>query len=125
MNKVQKKYMKDLKLFLPIHGKNEKKLFANIQIRLNDLSENTPSLTYEQICEELGTPAEIVSEYFYNSDVHYLSNKLRISQYIRRFLIILCIAIVIISSVRYYYLQKLYIESSTQNTPTYFIETID
>lgn len=117
--------MKDLKLFLPIHGKNEKKLFANIQIRLNDLSENTPSLTYEQICEELGTPAEIVSEYFYNSDVHYLSNKLRISQYIRRFLIILCIAIVIISSVRYYYLQKLYIESSTQNTPTYFIETID
>ena len=79
MNKASKKYYKNLKIFLPIHGKIEKQLFNNIFLRLSELNNTNPDITYEEICIELGSPQEIVAEYFYNTDTTYLSQMLRYS----------------------------------------------
>lgn len=125
MNKDSKKYYRDLRLFLPVRGKKEKHLFSEIHMRLEELNENTEDISYEQICEEFGTPQEIVSGYFCDTDAEYLVKKLRFTQYIRRVSIALIIAIFVVMSVYSYYLHKLYLEVSEKDVPTYYIETIE
>lgn len=125
MNKYSKNYIRNLKLFLPVHGKKEKQLFSDIKSRLEELSTDSPEITYEQICDKLGTPQEVVSEYFFNSDTDYLVKKLRFAKYIRRVCIAIIIAILIVTGVESYYLQQLYLEVSEKNVPTYYIETIE
>lgn len=125
MNKDSKKYIRDLKLFLPIHSKKEKQLFSDIKSRLEELTADSPEVTYEQICDELGAPQEVVSEYFFNSDTEYLVKKLRFTQYIRRVFLIVVIAILIVTGVRSYYLHQLYLECTEKDIPTYYIETIE
>ncbi len=126
MNKDSRKYYHDLKLFLPIHGTKEKHLFMNFKLRLQELNESAADITYEQICEKLGTPQEVVSEYFFNSDAEYLAKRLRFTGYVRKIFISILIALMIIVSVRSYYLHLLYEEIHEENeSPTYIIETIE
>lgn len=125
MNKDSKKYIRDLKLFLPVHGKKEKQLFSDIKSRLEELNADSPKITYDQICDKLGAPQEVVSEYFFNSNTEYLVEKLRSTQYIRRAFIAIIIAILVVTSIRSYYLQQLYLEGTEKNIPTYYIETIE
>ena len=124
MNKDSKKYYSELKLFFPVHGKIERQMFSDIRFRLEELNENIEKISYEQICEELGSPQEIVSGYFCDTDTEYLVKRLRFTQYIRRCVLILITAIIIIAGVYCYHLYKLYLEISEKEMPTYFIETI-
>ena len=108
MNKASKKYYKNLKIFLPIHGKIEKQLFNNIFLRLSELNNTNPDITYEEICIELGSPQEIVAEYFYNTDTTYLSQMLRYSHYLRNAFIGFIIILLILSGIRIHYLNQAY-----------------
>lgn len=124
MNKDSKKYYRDLKLFLPVHGKKEKHLFSDVHTRLEELNGNVENISYEQICEELGAPQEIASGYFCDTDTEYLVKKLRFTQYIRRVSAVLIIAIIIVMGIYSYYLHKLYLEVK-EDIPVYYIETIE
>ncbi len=124
LNRSSKKYYKDLKTFLPLHGKKEKQLFQGISFRLSELNNSNPGITYEEICKELGLPHEIVGEYFDNSDYLYLSKRLRISYYLRNAFIILMIVLLILSSTRIYFLNKAY-ENVVNTTITHEVETIE
>lgn len=110
MNKAAKKYYRNLKLLMPIHGKHEKQLLNDIRLRLFELSETSSHLTYEQICKEMGNPQEFVAEYFSNSDSEYIIRKLRVSRYIRSLIICAIVVLLVITGIRSYYLHKLYLE---------------
>lgn len=87
MNKASKKYCKDIKLFLPLYGEEEKNLLNSIAIRLSELNDTNIHITYDEICDKLGTPQEIVSEYITNMETDYISKKLRFAQYIKNAII--------------------------------------
>ncbi len=114
MNKDSKRYFSNLKLFIPIRGKNEQHLLENIKFRLDELNESNPHVKYEQICQELGVPQEVSSEYLYNMDTEYLVKRLRVSGYIRKAFIAFLIALVITVSVRSLYLYRLYQECKNE-----------
>lgn len=124
MNKACKLYLKNLKLFLPIRHKREKQFFKDIQFSLNNLSIANPSISYPEICEELGNPEEVISDYYSNCDSSYLTKNLRISNYIRKLFIAILIALTIVTGVRSFYLHKLYIETQKE-IPTHYTETIE
>lgn len=124
MNKASKKYYKNLKIFLPIHGKIEKQLFNNIFLRLSELNNTNPNITYEEICIELGFPQEIVAEYFYNTDTTYLSQMLRYSHYLRNTFIGFIIILLILSGIRIHYLNQAY-ETINETNITHEVETIE
>lgn len=124
MNKASKKYYKNLKIFLPIHGKIEKQLFKNIFLRLSELNDTNPNITYEEICIELGSPQEIVAEYFYNTDATYLSQMLRYSHYLRNAFIGFIIMLLILSGIRIHYLNQAY-ETINKTNVTHEVETIE
>lgn len=108
MNNSCKKYCKDIKLLLPLRGKREELLFNNIELRLSELCGNKPAITYEGICSVMGTPQEIVSEYYCNAEIEYLAKKLKFTLYIRNAFIGLMITLLLISGMRNYYLNKVY-----------------
>ena len=114
MNKDSKRYFSNLKLFIPIRGKNEQHLLENIKFHLDELNESNPHVKYEQICQELGAPQEVSSEYLYNMDTEYLVKRLRVSGYIRKAFIAFLIALVITVSVRSLYLYRLYQECKNE-----------
>lgn len=124
MNKASKKYYKNLKIFLPIHGKIEKQLFNNIFLRLSELNNTNPNITYEEICIELGSPQEIVAEYFYNTDTTYLSQMLRYSHYLRNTFIGFIIILLILPGIRIHYLNQAY-ETINETNVTHEVETIE
>ncbi len=95
MNKAAKRYMKELKMLLTLRGKKEKQLFQGISLRLKELVESDFEITYERICEELGEPKEIVSEYFSNADTEYLSKNFRWAYYLRNTCVCLGLATII------------------------------
>ena len=124
MNSSCKKYYKDLKLLLPLRGKNEKQLFENLTLRLTELNANTPDINYNDICIAVGTPQEIVAEYYCNTDVDYLSKNLRFSHYIRNAFISFIVVLLILSGVRLHTLNKAY-ELIKNTNITHEVETIE
>lgn len=124
MNKASKKYYKNLKLFLPIHGELEKKLFQDIYIRLSELDNDNSNITYEELCIKLGSPQEIVADYFGTIDAKYLSQKLRYKCYLRSAFIGLIAMLLVLSSVRIHYLNKAY-ETIKDTNITHEVETIE
>lgn len=124
MNKDSKKYYKNLKLFLSTHGKTEKQFFQDIYIRLSELNNNNPNITYEELCTKLGRPQEIVADYFYNADATYLSQKLRYSHYLRNTFIVFIIILLILSGIRIHYLNRA-CKTIEDTNITHEIETIE
>ena len=110
MNRIAKKYYRDLKLMIPIRGKQEKRLLQDVKLRLEELSETSSELTYEIICSELGEPKQFAAEYFSNVDSECILKKLRFSYYVRCLIICIIATIVITASIRSYYLYRLYLE---------------
>lgn len=110
MNKASKKYCKDIKLFLPLYGEEEKNLLNSIAIRLSELNDTNIHITYDEICDKLGTPQEIVSEYITNMETDYISKKLRFAQYIKNAIIVFIIILLILSGIRINYLNKAFKE---------------
>lgn len=99
MNNASKEYYKTLKYLLTSHSKSERILLKTIQSRIYDLNTSFPNISYEDLCEHLGTPVDIITEHFSNMDPVSLSNKLRISRYIRTTLVTLLITALILSGV--------------------------
>lgn len=111
MSKSAKKYYNNLKLLLPVNGKNEKRLLKDIQSRLAELSEESTSCSYEQICDELGDPSDIVINYYNDIDAEYLIKKLRFTKFIKGIAICIIIAISVLTLLDSFYLHKLYLEN--------------
>lgn len=96
---------------MPINGKNEKRLLKDIKSRLAELSKESISCSYEQICNELGDPSDIVIDYYNNIDADYLIKKLRFTKFIKGIAICIIVAISVITLLDSFYLHKLYLES--------------
>lgn len=124
MNNASKKYYKNIKLFLPIHGKLEKQLFKDIYIRLSELDNDDPDISYEELCTKLGSPQEIAADYLSNADSVYLSKRLRYSHYLRNAIIGFIIMLLVLSGIRIHYLNNsttIWNISSSLNFILYFL----
>lgn len=124
MNSSTKKYYKNIRLLLPAFGKNEKKLLNSITIRLKELDFIDSNVTYDEICKELGTPQEIVSEYIFSLETDKIIKNLSFIRYIRKFFIILVIILLLLSGIRIRYLNMAF-EELKNDIVTYEHVTIE
>ena len=124
MNSNSKKYYRDLKSFLPICGKKELNLFGDIKIRLDELSAENSDVSYDELCDRLGSPLEIVTEYYNAADALYLAKRLRFTRYIRNAFIGIIIFIMMLTNIRVYYLQQA-LDAVADEVVTYEQEVIE
>lgn len=102
MKDITQKYLKSVKKLFPIYGKKERQYIKNLQTPLQEYAEEKEDLSYEELTEEFGTPSHVISEYFSEVDDEYLFRQLRIRGYVKKFLIFVLVAFVILIGYRYY-----------------------
>lgn len=122
MNKDSKKYYKDIKLIFPVRGAMEKELLSSIRSKIDSLDET--NLSYEELCEQIGTPQEIAAEYFASANPDYLIREFRLSRRIRRILAMLMAVFILLGAFRCYYLYCEY-RKAMDSRAVYYIETIE
>ena len=102
MKDITQKYLKSVKKLFPIYVKKERQYIKNLQTPLQEYAEEKEDLSYEELTEEFGTPPHVISEYFSEVDDEYLFRQLRVRGYVKKFMIFVLVAFVILIGYRYY-----------------------
>lgn len=83
MNKNSKKYYRDIKAVIPSVGKQEKRLIKDYKLRIMELNEINPGITYDELLQNLGSPVNVITEYYEGADAGYIMKKIRTTKIIR------------------------------------------
>ncbi|MCD7808095.1 MAG: DUF6120 family protein, partial [Erysipelotrichaceae bacterium] len=76
MSSIIDKYCKEVKKNLPTYGKNEKELLNNLKQQGLEILNDNPDMTYEAFVREIGSPNEVIVNYFGFADNDELLKKL-------------------------------------------------
>ena len=82
MNKNSKKYYRDIKSVIPSVGKQEKRLIKDYKLRIMELNEINPGITYDELLQNLGSPVNVITEYYEGADTGYIMKKIRTTKII-------------------------------------------
>lgn len=113
MNKIENRYMKEVRRYLPFRTDNRKKILSTIQKGMQDYVHDHQITEYDSLAAGFGTPHEVVDHYIDESpSVFYLKK-------IRFIITVVVVSILLIFSIsfgiaHYYY----------ENTPAYIIEKV-
>ena len=108
MKKEMKRYLKDIKLLLPIFGKEEKKYYQQLKKHIIKTFNNQTS--YSEIVEEVGEPYEVVQAYYEEVGIKQFMFRLRLQKYIHYISIVIIATTIVLGLFRIYYLSSLYEE---------------
>lgn len=108
MNKEMKRYLKDIKLLLPIFGKEEKKYYQQLKKHIIKTFNNQTS--YSEIVEEVGEPYEVVQAYYEEVGIKQFMFRLRLQKYIHYISIVIIATTIVLGLFRIYYLSSLHEE---------------
>lgn len=108
MNKEMKRYLKDIKLLLPIFGKEEKKYYQQLKKHIIKTFNNQTS--YSEIVEKVGEPYEVVQAYYEEVGIKQFMFRLRLQKYIHYISIVIIATTIVLGLFRIYYLSSLYEE---------------
>ena len=95
MTKEARKYYLDIKTLIPSKGKYERDLLKNTKSRIIELEETHENITYNTLEEILGSPVDLINEYYANVDTAYLLKRLHLTKIIRRITYIILILAVL------------------------------
>lgn len=115
-------YYQKLKTLIPIKGKYEKQFLNSIYENLEGLCSEQPDITYDDLCNRIGTPKDLIIEYYENADTEYIIPKMKISSIIRNIFIAILLIIAIVTSIEAYSFHKLHMEVEN-SIDDYSIET--
>ena len=63
---------KKLKTLIPVKGKYEKQFLNNIFENLEGICSEQPDISYDELCNRIGTPTDLIIEYYENADAEYV-----------------------------------------------------
>lgn len=91
MTKASKRYYSDIKTLIPSKGKYERDLLKNIKSRIIELEDSHENITYSSLEEILGSPTELLNDYYTNVDTEYLLKRLHTTKIVRGVVFIILI----------------------------------
>lgn len=105
MTKPVKKYISECRRTFPFISKNEKLFLKRLEENLNE-----SDYSYDQICNEFGSPKDVMISYIENCDNEYILKRTSIKSLHKRFLLVLFCILIMISALTLYYNQLIYEE---------------
>lgn len=109
MDKICKQYISEVKAFFPIMGKDEKKYINKLRLNIANYCEEANITSDQELYESYGKPHDVANDYFSTVETKYIIKKIKISKYIKAFIVaILSLALIATSVyciVRYEYHQ--------------------
>ncbi len=121
MNKDIKRYFKECQYLFAYCGKKEKKYLDKL---LDNIDDGSHELNYDKIVERLGSPQEIIMDYYNQEDVYDLVKKAKFVRTLRNIFILFLIICTLFFSYKAYIYQKTYEEVKDSNN-SYIEETIE
>jgi hypothetical protein len=119
---ITKKYLKNCRQLFPIYGKYEKQFLKRLQKQVDEYLHEFSDSTYENLCDEFGSPKDIVISYYDTVETNYLLKKTNLIKNIRIFLFGLLFIICLFLGYRTYIIYQAYLDS--QDTVIIHEETI-
>lgn len=102
MNKICRKYIGEIKTMFPVKTKKEREYIKNLSLDVEDYCNSENVTSKEALYENYGNPIDVVSEYLSAVGVQYIIKRIRISKYIKAFIIALIIALLAVTSLHCY-----------------------
>lgn len=99
MTKEAKRYYKEVKTLIPSKGKYEKSLLSGIGMRILELEGSPDDLTYDDFCNIIGTPQDVIFNYYETVDINYLIDRLRTTKIVRMCAYIALVVIIMCSTI--------------------------
>lgn len=106
MSMVSDTYIKQIKVLFPVMGKKEKEYIGKIKQQITETLPEMPSYTLEDLYEKIGDPKKVVWEYYNLVDPSQFKKRIAIRKYIRGFIVVLLLAVVILESYGWYTYQQ-------------------
>lgn len=107
-NNICKEYLTAVKSFFPTIGKEEKKYLNNLCLILEDYHEEQPDSTMDDLCQEFGTPIELVANFYYNANPSRLIERINLFANTKKILYAILITIAFIALTYCFYAYKSY-----------------
>ena len=124
MNNDIKKYLKEVKLIIPLNSKEKKEFILMLENRIKE----THLCTYEDIVNELGKSNEVASSFIDDIDTNNLIKSIKRTSIIKKTALIIITIILscslIVTTYELYKLNKLY-EEVRQHQPVQIKTTIE
>lgn len=89
---------------------------------MDGICSEQPDISYNELCNRIGTPTDLLIEYFENADTEYVIQKLHISSIIRNIVITILLIAVVVASIELYSFHTLY-ERAEKSIDGYTIDT--
>lgn len=107
MNKDIKRYFKECQYLFVYYGKKERKYLDKLKDNINDGSHE---LNYDEIVERLGSPQEVIMDYYNQENIYELVKKAKFVRTLRNIFILFLILCTLFFSYKAYIYQKTYNE---------------
>ncbi len=102
MNKLCKTYIRRVKALFPLMGKSERKYIKNLRTNINDYLVDMPNSNINDLYKEFGSPKDIINSYYSTIDIDNVIKRIRISKYIKTFIILLAMCLLSLTVLRFY-----------------------
>lgn len=101
MTKDQIRYIKDIRLFFPLYGKNEKRYIQILKDIMEEYEIDHPDATYAALVKEFGTPAEMIARYYAEIDEKELFRKMNVRRLVRAAVAVVAALVISLGIVQY------------------------
>ncbi len=120
MNNDSKKYLKEVKLLIPLNTKEKKKFIDLLKQQIQSVG----IVNYEELIDQFGSPKEVAASFIENTDTTLLIKKLKKKNYIKTIVTVIIVCLLVVSFFEIYRLNQLYEEAKT-NIHGYYEEEIE
>lgn len=104
MNNITKKdikqYLKQIRLLLPISGREERKFLHDFKNAVEEYIESNPNCSFYDIREHFGKPEDIVHDYITALDQFQLCKRIKLRYLIKRVIFIILLLMVVLTTYR-------------------------
>ena len=98
MKSIYKQYISDIKILFPSWGRDERNYISKFKQNLLDDSNDESIISKEDLYGRYGSPKDVVNSYYENIDIDNTIKRIRISKYIKYFIVTLILCALICAS---------------------------
>lgn len=84
-----KKYLKQVKILLPIYSKQEKRFLKDLKNDIIEYSNTNSETTLEDLINEFGSPNVVVHDYIESVDLDYIIKRISVRKVVSRGVVII------------------------------------
>lgn len=101
MNKLNQRYLKEVKSFFPIMGKPERRYLKKLSGQINDYCIEKEVSSIDELYQDFGQPSEISNTYFSNIDINEFVKRIQLAKWLKKgiavFVLVALIAVTVYS----------------------------